>query len=299
MSEHKQFSQHVGAWLRGFGIALIALTALLGIAVFLFSPPRSTSLPLRCRNNLKLISLSFRTWSIDNGYRYPFNVPTNEGGSLEFCSNAPDGFDANAYRHLMLMSNELSTPRMLVCPADRRTRKAADFQHLKPENISYKLHSGTNVTDENGQAVLMVCPVDGNVLYCDGSVTEGEGHSPAPSAWSNVLYHFEQGDAPDLVIPLTIGFLLFGFTVFRLGTGLKLGNRPSPGWYLLLSLLAGLLIVAGVSGAVSVPRWLQPRSARPPPSNPKTLNRLISTELSNTPPAQPVPSLQLRLTNSR
>jgi hypothetical protein len=32
------------------------------------------------------------------------------------------------------------------------------------------LRAGTNVCDTNPHEILAVCPVDGNILYCDGTV---------------------------------------------------------------------------------------------------------------------------------
>ncbi|SPE50259.1 hypothetical protein SBV1_1080022 [Verrucomicrobia bacterium] len=73
--------------------------------------------------------------------------------------------------HFRVMSNELNTPLLLVCPKDKHKKAAADFDNLQSSNVSYRLRTGTNVNWENPTEVLAVCPVDGNVLYCDGSVT--------------------------------------------------------------------------------------------------------------------------------
>ncbi len=125
---------------------------------------------INCSNNLKQIGLAFRTWAIDNNDQFPFNVSTNNGGTLELCLPGSDGFDRNAAFHFRVMSNELSTPRILVCPADTKKPAALDFQSLQAANVSYQLRSGTNVNDTNPEQVLAVCPIHNNVLRCDGSV---------------------------------------------------------------------------------------------------------------------------------
>lgn len=125
---------------------------------------------ISCVNNLKQIGLALRVWSADHDDLYPFNVSTNAGGSLEFCAVGADVFDLNAVAHFRVMSNELSTPKILVCPEDKARKPAPDFGVLESANVTYRIHSGTNITDANPKTVLAVCPVDGNILYCDATV---------------------------------------------------------------------------------------------------------------------------------
>lgn len=97
---------------------------------------------------------------------------------MEYCARSSDGFDSNAALHFQVMSNELSTPLILVCPRDHKTKAAHDFSNLQAENITYRLRSGTNVTDADPQGELMKCPIDGNILHCDGTVTEVAPEAP-------------------------------------------------------------------------------------------------------------------------
>ena len=123
-----------------------------------------------CVNYLNQICLAFRQWSLDSGDKLPFNVSTNLGGTLELCARGPDGFDRNAVFHFQVLSNELNTPKCLVCPKDSSRQAAVDFSVLRPENISYRLYSGTNVSLEFPQAILAVCSIDGNAVRVDGSI---------------------------------------------------------------------------------------------------------------------------------
>ena len=74
------------------GLVLIVLA--LAILGFLLTRPPGDwrrSSRLGCDNNLKQIGLAFRTWAIDNDGRFPFNVSTNTGGTMEFCATGADG----------------------------------------------------------------------------------------------------------------------------------------------------------------------------------------------------------------
>jgi hypothetical protein len=122
-----------------------------------------------CANNLRQIGIAFKTWALDNHNQFPFNVSTNSGGTLELCAPNPDGSDRNAALHFMVMSNELSTPGILVCSAGSNS-PAINFQYLQSANVTYLLYTGPGINTSNLTAVLAVCPVCGNVLLADGSV---------------------------------------------------------------------------------------------------------------------------------
>jgi hypothetical protein len=121
-------------------------------------------------NNLKQIGLAFRIWEGDNNDQYPFNVSQAQGGVKELCETDSNGFEKNPAAVFMVMSNELSTPKILVCANDPDKKAATDFSSLTAKNISYQLRTGTNVNESNPDEVLAVDPINGLVLHCDGSV---------------------------------------------------------------------------------------------------------------------------------
>jgi hypothetical protein len=124
---------------------------------------------MNCINNLNQIGVAFHTWALDNTNQFPFNVSTNNGGTLELCARGADGFDRNAYLHFMAISNELSIPYILVCPGD--TKQAAfSFAALQATNCTYTLRTGTNINNNDPRTVLAVCPIHGTTLRVDGSV---------------------------------------------------------------------------------------------------------------------------------
>jgi len=126
-----------------FVIAVIAILAALLLPALARSKTKATN--ISCINNLKQAGLSFRIWEGDNGDLYPMAVPAAKGGTKEFNTGA------DTYRHFQVMSNELSTPKILICPAD--TRMAANnFIHLKNQNVSYFV--GLEATDNYPQRFL-------------------------------------------------------------------------------------------------------------------------------------------------
>jgi hypothetical protein len=128
---------------------------------------------LACRQNLQQIGLAMLRWALDNGDELPFQVSTNDGGTRELREIGPDGFDTNAFVHFQALSNQLGQVSLLVCPGDFGRSAASGFGSLRPENVTYRLRTGDTVSLTDPQEVLAVCPIDGNTLYCDGSVTDG------------------------------------------------------------------------------------------------------------------------------
>jgi hypothetical protein len=169
--------------------------------------------PITCVNNLKQIGLAFKTWALDHDDKYPFNLSTNSGGTMEFCARGSDGFDSNAALHFRVMSNELSNPLILLCPKDRSKKGAADFQHLGTANVTYLLPSGTNLNEETPTGVLAVCPVHGNILYGDGTVKEVKPDSswPRPAIIDLMQYNSRFAAFSEIALAGTAaGCVLFG-----------------------------------------------------------------------------------------
>ena len=124
-------------------VAVIAILAAMLLPALAGAHDRARR--IQCVNNLKQCGLAFRIWEGDNGDKYPMDVPLAKGGTKE-CDNGADTF-----RHFQVMSNELSTPKILACPADTRTA-ADNFTRLKNQNVSYFV--GLEANDMNPQMFL-------------------------------------------------------------------------------------------------------------------------------------------------
>ena len=117
--------------------SLDLLVMLLAVAVvgLVFLPTivkrRAPAGRINCVNNLKQVGLSFRLWGGDNGDKYPSQVSTNLGGTMELLTSG------SVFPIFMVMSNELGTPKIIVCPSDTMRQFAADFGKITDTNLSY------------------------------------------------------------------------------------------------------------------------------------------------------------------
>ena len=167
-------------------IALVAALVLPGIG-----RQKQRVRRIQCTDNLKQLSLSFRTWAINGANDFSSQASTNREAALGRLTNG------QAFRCIQVMSNELGTPKILVCPADTRV-PAKDFgRGLSNANLSYfvnpdaeesypqmLLYGDRNLT--NGlplqDGILVLTPnrpvgwthelhnCQGNVALADGSV---------------------------------------------------------------------------------------------------------------------------------
>ena len=100
-----------------------------------------------CINNLKQIGLSYRLWEGDNGDKFPMSISVTNGGTMGLA----DG--RNAWINFYVMSNQLSTPKILHCPADADTFVATNsWSKLSNQNVSYFV--GLDANENDPQAIL-------------------------------------------------------------------------------------------------------------------------------------------------
>ena len=121
----------IGFTLAELAVIIAILAVLIGMLLPALVPPRRKPSRIKCINNLKNVGLAFRIFAADHEEHFPMDVSTNEGGSMEYQN------EKAALRHFLTMSNELSTPRTLVCPTDARRKPATNFLTLREANLSY------------------------------------------------------------------------------------------------------------------------------------------------------------------
>jgi len=168
-------------------VALMILAALL-MPVVDHSAARAPR--LQCVNNLKQIGLGYRIWPSGQTAKFTFQESVTNGGTMEFTSGP------NAFRHFLIMSNELVTPKVLFCPAetDRARIRATTFSFApnpgeipfaSNPNLSYFV--GIDAADINPQSIL-----SGDHNITNGTPIKNgilELNTNSPAGWTAELHN--------------------------------------------------------------------------------------------------------------
>jgi len=113
-------------------IAIIAILAAMLLPAL--SRAKAKAQRISCANNQKQLGLVMRLWGDNNDGKFPWKVDQALGGGK------PNGTgNAMVNFQLSLVSNELATTKILLCPEDVRRIPATDFATIALTNVSYAL----------------------------------------------------------------------------------------------------------------------------------------------------------------
>jgi hypothetical protein len=109
---------------------LVIVAVVVALALVFLRPPSGyvKAGRIKCVNNLKNVGLAFRIFATDNNDQFPGSILT---------SNLVDFASINVETIFGVLSNELSTPKILYCPEDKKRQPAESFTNFSSRNVSY------------------------------------------------------------------------------------------------------------------------------------------------------------------
>jgi hypothetical protein len=138
---------------------------------------------IKCVNNLKNVGLAYRIYATDDNDRFPWEIPDQKGAiHINYLSDPTE--------YIRILSNELSTPKIVVCPQDDR-KEATNWINFSRTNISYFI--SPDASESLPQSFLAG---DRNITNINGRLLPGLRALSANhlAGWDDTI-HKSQGNA--------------------------------------------------------------------------------------------------------
>jgi prepilin-type N-terminal cleavage/methylation domain-containing protein len=167
-------------------IAIIAILAALLLPALASAKERARR--IKCLSNLKQTGLALKLFSMDRDGFYPWHLPPSEGGTY-----GPDA--GESWRHFLAASLEMDTPKILVCPSDRATKRVASNWSTSPDGLQHPSNQGNALSYFVGLDAYEKVPfsvVAGDRHVVGGAADTCGSVAPAPGVWATEL---RAGDA--------------------------------------------------------------------------------------------------------
>ncbi len=220
-------------------IGIIAILAVMAFPALAHAKPRAER--ATCANNLKQLGMAFETWSLSHGDAYPTVVSSSKGGP----PNQPqidNGVAAYLYQVYGVMSNQLSGPKVLACPADASTVVHSNLLIVANSTLNTPYGTGSpqpySLCDINCSYFLGL-NAGGTIpsmLLCGDRNIYGGGASPYANYTATQNNGYGDANHPTLANP--------GPAMVWMGTNFPAGaSQNSPGWTGTMHQQAGNLLL--------------------------------------------------------
>lgn len=173
-------------------VVIAIVSVLIGIRLPALAANKAGVQRIYCSNNLKQVGVAFRTWAGKNAGRMPMATPGSQGGAAEAIGRRGNGASfanniltvngatgsyvsgGGVFAMFAVMSNELTTPKILYCPSEYRS---TTFQGSLFGNST-----GTNAGCYSDNQISYFVGVDANEnssdMFLSGDSNIGDGATP-------------------------------------------------------------------------------------------------------------------------
>jgi len=162
-------------------IAIIAILAALLLPALASAKERARR--VKCLSNLKQVGLGLKLFAQDRDGYYPWHLPASDGGT--YGPNA-----AEAWRNFMAASDEIDTPKVLVCPSDTATKSTALDWTDGVNGLQDPTHQGNAISYFVGLDAyesISYSVVGGDRHVRGGNLDTCGSVAPAPGVWATEL----------------------------------------------------------------------------------------------------------------
>ncbi len=164
-------------------IELLVVIAIIAVLAALLLPAlaraKESARRVLCVSNLRQVLLAGKIFSQDRSGQYPWHTDPSDGGTYGRLA-------ANGWRNYLALSNELVSPRILVCPSDVETKRASDWSDgpngfLQSSNRGNALSYFTGL-DAFDQLSITLVAGDRNIVGAKPAFCESVANPPGVAA---------------------------------------------------------------------------------------------------------------------